>query len=49
MATMLIKSVPEDLRKAFKLLCMEKDTTMSEAVREFMRKEIEKARKRKKK
>ncbi len=40
---MIIKKVPDDLRNAFKILCLQRKTNMREAIIKFMKKEVEKA------
>jgi len=44
MGTMILRGIPDDLRKRFKLLCLEKNTNMTEAIIEFIRKEVAKGR-----
>ena len=43
MATITIRDVPEELRKAFKLLCVEQDTSMNKRIIELIRSEVERA------
>ena len=43
MSEILLRNVPEELRKAFKLLCIERNTNMTEVILKFMREEVEKA------
>lgn len=45
MGTILIRNVPNDLRKEFKLLCIQKNTNMTEELIRFIREEVEKAEK----
>ena len=45
MGTILIRNVPNDLRKEFKLLCIQKNTNMTEELIRFIREEVEKAKK----
>jgi hypothetical protein len=42
MGTMILRNVPEDLRKQFKLHCIQNNTNMTEVLIELMRKEVEK-------
>lgn len=43
MGTMLIKNMPDDVRKAFKMLCLQRDTPMREEIIRLMKEEVEKA------
>ena len=47
MGTMIIKNMPDDIRKEFKILCLKRDTTMREELIRLMREEVEKAAKKK--
>ena len=40
---MILRSVPDELRKRFKLLCIQKNTNMTEALIKYMKQEVEKA------
>ena len=42
MGTMILRNIPNDLRKQFKLLCLEKNTNMTEAIIDFMKREVAK-------
>ena len=43
MGNMLIKNVPDDVRREFKAICIRKETTMREEIIRFMTEEVEKA------
>lgn len=43
MADMLIRKVPEELRHEFRVLCVERHTSMQQELIKFIRKEVEKA------
>jgi len=40
MGTMILRNIPDDLRKRFKLMCIAKGTNMTEQIVNFMRKEV---------
>jgi hypothetical protein len=42
MGTMILRRVPDELRKQFKLACLARNTNMTEAIINFMRREVEK-------
>ena len=42
MGTMIIKKVPDDLRDAFKILCLQRKTNMREAIIKYMKEEVAK-------
>ena len=42
MGTMIIRNVPEDLRRDFKILCLRNNTNMTELIINLMRKEVAK-------
>jgi len=43
MGTMILRKIPDELRKQFKLLCLERNTNMTEAIIDFMQKEVAKS------
>lgn len=43
MGTLIIKNVPDDMRREFKAICIRKETTMREEIIRFMINEVEKA------
>ena len=43
MGTMILRNVPDELRKRFKLLCIQKNTNMTETIIKYMEQEVEKA------
>lgn len=45
MTTILVRKVPEELRKAFKLLCLQRNTTMQAEIQRLMTEELDRARK----
>ncbi len=42
MGTMILRRIPDELRKQFKLQCIERGTNMTEQIILFMRKEVAK-------
>ena len=47
MKTIMIRNVPEDLHKEFKILCVKKGVSINEQLLLLMRKEVEKEQKKK--
>ena len=43
MGTMILRNIPDDLRKQFKLLCIQENSNMTAEIVKFMKKEVEKA------
>lgn len=44
MATIFVRHLPHDLRKAFKIACLRDGVTMNERILEYIRREVEIAR-----
>ncbi len=38
-----VQSIPDELQKQFKIVCLQKGMTMKEAIIKFMKEEVEKA------
>ena len=47
MGMLNIRKIPDDLHKEFKLLCIKRDTNMTDEIIRFMREEVEKERRKK--